>query len=303
MDYSRFDHIGSSSSSDDDDAPLPPRHPPPAVRDDLEDYFRRLDERRSRSEPADAAVVPRFTAAEISQLRSFPFEPSGAAADSSARSECAICLCEFESGQQLTALPCAAAHAFHSDCVRGALAASVHCPLCRVDVRSLVLSPAAPSDGPAPASPRSLGLSRTRAGLRCLCARSFVTTRGYEQASRATAASFSGTWPRLRDRKKNTRAESPRAGNVRSRGTPGSHSAPSSLDKSVLTSHTRLFQAWGRAPAARSCTCVVALSSQSWRRVCEGSRLRDRRSMSRAVPRADSHVHTAFSRAPGLALC
>jgi len=103
MDYSRFDHIGSSSSSDDDDAPLPPRHPPPAVRDDLEDYFRRLDERRSRSEPADAAVVPRFTAAEISQLRSFPFEPSGAAADSSARSECAICLCEFESGQQLTA--------------------------------------------------------------------------------------------------------------------------------------------------------------------------------------------------------
>mmetsp|Transcript_2517 Transcript_2517/g.7733 ORF Transcript_2517/g.7733 Transcript_2517/m.7733 type:complete len:244 (-) Transcript_2517:264-995(-) len=160
MDYSRFDHIGSSSSSDDDDAPLPPRHPPPAVRDDLEDYFRRLDERRSRSEPADAAVVPRFTAAEISQLRSFPFEPSGAAADSSARSECAICLCEFESGQQLTALPCAAAHAFHSDCVRGALAASVHCPLCRVDVRSLVLSPAAPSDGPAPASPRSLGFTR-----------------------------------------------------------------------------------------------------------------------------------------------
>mmetsp|Transcript_24625 Transcript_24625/g.78088 ORF Transcript_24625/g.78088 Transcript_24625/m.78088 type:complete len:196 (+) Transcript_24625:125-712(+) len=138
MDYSRFDHIGSSSSSDDDDAPLPPRHPPPAVRDDLEDYFRRLDERRSRSEPADAAVVPRFTAAEISQLRSFPFEPSGAAADSSARSECAICLCEFESGQQLT----------------------VHCPLCRVDVRSLVLSPAAPSDGPAPASPRSLGFTR-----------------------------------------------------------------------------------------------------------------------------------------------
>jgi len=59
MDYSRFDHIGSSSSSDDDDAPLPPRHPPPAVRDDLEDYFRRLDERRSRSEPADAAVVRR----------------------------------------------------------------------------------------------------------------------------------------------------------------------------------------------------------------------------------------------------
>jgi len=127
--------------------------------------------------------------------------------------------------------------------------------------------------------------------------------RPARSASRATAASFSGTWPRLRDRKKNTRAESPRAGNVRSRGTPGSHSAPSSLDKSVLTSHTRLFQAWGRAPAARSCTCVVALSSQSWRRVCEGSRLRDRRSMSRAVPRADSHVHTAFSRAPGLALC
>uniref|UniRef100_A0A7S3SAE1 RING-type domain-containing protein n=1 Tax=Emiliania huxleyi TaxID=2903 RepID=A0A7S3SAE1_EMIHU len=106
--------------------------------------------------------VPRFTAAEISQLRSFPFELSGAAADSSARSECAICLCEFESGQQLTALPCAAAHAFHSECVRGALAASVHCPLCRVDVRSLVVSAAAPSDGPAaaPASPRSLGFTR-----------------------------------------------------------------------------------------------------------------------------------------------
>jgi len=170
--------------------------------------------------------------------------------------------------RDVQALPCAAAHAFHSDCVRGALAASVHCPLCRVDVRSLVLSPAAPSDGPAPASPRSLGLSRTRAGLRCLCARSFVTTRGYEQASRATAASFSGTWPRLRDRKKNTRAESPRAGNVRSRGTPGSHSAPSSLEKSVLTSHTHAYFGLGDARRPRAVALAWLPSHPSRGGVC-----------------------------------
>ena len=58
-DYSRFDHIVDSSDEEEAAAPALPPRPPPNVLEDLEDYFRRLDERRSRSEPADAAVVRR----------------------------------------------------------------------------------------------------------------------------------------------------------------------------------------------------------------------------------------------------
>ena len=49
MDYSRFDNIQCSSDEEDEPAARPPQ-PPPNVMDDLEDYFRRMDERRAEQE-------------------------------------------------------------------------------------------------------------------------------------------------------------------------------------------------------------------------------------------------------------
>jgi hypothetical protein len=174
INYSRFDHIGSSDEDDESPRSRPrinPPQPPADVRDDLEDYFRRLDERRVDRDGADtnvsdavSASVERFTNAQIAQLKSFEHEHSEAASSSSAHSECAICLGEFEVGQTLTALPCAAAHAFHADCVKSALARSVYCPLCRVDVRALMIATETtdvidPSKMP-PLTPRQLGFTR-----------------------------------------------------------------------------------------------------------------------------------------------
>eukprot|EP00118_Oscarella_pearsei_P011398 m.76395 g.76395 ORF g.76395 m.76395 type:complete len:78 (+) comp35982_c0_seq27:1222-1455(+) len=43
--------------------------------------------------------------------------------------KCVICLCGFENGQTLRALPCA--HNFHKPCVDKWLGASKTCPVCR----------------------------------------------------------------------------------------------------------------------------------------------------------------------------
>eukprot|EP00962_Isochrysis_galbana_P016848 scaffold4839_cov136-Isochrysis_galbana.AAC.3 len=174
INYSRFDHIGSSDEDDESPRSRPrinPPQPPADVRDDLEDYFRRLDERRSDRDGPDANVsdaasasVERFTDAQIAQLKSFKHEHNEAASSSSAHSECAICLSEFEVGETLTALPCAAAHAFHVDCVKSALSRSIYCPLCRVDVRALTVATAKTDavDHPEapPLTPRQLGFTR-----------------------------------------------------------------------------------------------------------------------------------------------
>ena len=153
MDYSRFDHIGSSSSSDDDDAPLRPRHPPPAVRDDLEDYFRRLDERLAAQEAARGPVdVARFGADELDALLGACSAPLAAPA------ECAICLGALEG--EAARLPCAARHAFHGDCVRGWLRKNTHCPLCRVDLLPIHRARAGPARREPPPSPRALGYTR-----------------------------------------------------------------------------------------------------------------------------------------------
>jgi len=52
--------------------------------------------------------------------------------------DCSICLCEFDSGDVITELPCHADHKFHSRCVNKWLIASTTCPLCKKDVEELL---------------------------------------------------------------------------------------------------------------------------------------------------------------------
>lgn len=171
VDYSRFNGIGDS----DDDSPAPTRapapaapRPPPNVMDDLEDYFRRMDERRAaaESEQAEAesvapASVERFSDTELTALKTVQF-----AAGRSSYQDCSICLADFETGEEVVELPCAAKHLFHTECARAALSRSIYCPLCRVDVRTPVAAAfiaardAAGATPDAPLSPRSLGFTR-----------------------------------------------------------------------------------------------------------------------------------------------
>eukprot|EP00439_Symbiodinium_sp_Y106_P034652 s6778_g4.t1 len=146
IDYSRFDHIDTSDSGADEPivASRPPGqsdHPPgpPAnVLDDLEDYFHRLDARRSELEAGlvasldeESAVpsVERFNDADFRRLVRWRCTEA---------SECAICLSSLSPDEDCLQLPCAARHTFHEECVRSWLSRNVTCPLCRVDVRAIV---------------------------------------------------------------------------------------------------------------------------------------------------------------------
>ena len=157
-DYSRFDHIIDSSDEEEAAAPALPPRPPPNVLEDLEDYFRRLDERSadaamaaSANDDGDAGV-PHLSDEDLAELDTAAYVAGDGLPD------CSICLAEFEAGENLVRLPCAARHAFHPACAASWLSRSVQCPMCRVDVRSIVRALRAP----APPSPRQLG--RTRDG-------------------------------------------------------------------------------------------------------------------------------------------
>ena len=162
INYSKFDHIGDSD--DDDDEPVTPpqarTQPPPNVMEDLEDYFRRMDERRTEAEAAGMSggqaptSVDRLDESQLASLKATTFIPG------SSYTECSVCLADFEAGEPLVELPCAARHLFHANCAHAALSRSVYCPLCRVDVRPALVA-AAPAAAPvAPLSPRQLGFTR-----------------------------------------------------------------------------------------------------------------------------------------------
>lgn len=167
--YSRWDHIVDSDDEKvDDEPPIAPRPapivPPLNIRDDLEDYFRRLDERLTRHEggPAD---VDRFSDDELEAL----LEASSCAhAATSKYAECSICLAEFEAGEKVSRMPCAAKHTFHVSCVRRWLGSATNCPLCRVDllpihrdsVKARPPSASRRSGSSPPPSPRALGFTR-----------------------------------------------------------------------------------------------------------------------------------------------
>ena len=48
--------------------------------------------------------------------------------------QCSICICEYESGEEVLTLPCK--HKFHAGCIRQWLQQSVRCPLCNQEVTS-----------------------------------------------------------------------------------------------------------------------------------------------------------------------
>ena len=171
INYSKFDHIGDSD--DEPEPATPPQartQPPPNVMEDLEDYFRRMDERRAEAEAAGTSggqaptSVDRLDESQLASLKATTFVPG------SSYTECSVCLADFEAGEPLVELPCAARHLFHANCAHAALSRSVYCPLCRVDVRPALVA-AAPAAAPsssaslaaapvAPLSPRQLGFTR-----------------------------------------------------------------------------------------------------------------------------------------------
>mmetsp|Transcript_10096 Transcript_10096/g.22711 ORF Transcript_10096/g.22711 Transcript_10096/m.22711 type:complete len:234 (-) Transcript_10096:36-737(-) len=182
VDYSRFDHIDVSDSEEEEvaQAPQPAAGPAPEARpqapdtvlDDLQDYFARLDARRAEQEAAaDAASV--LSAASVERFEDGDFAALARDAGPDERGEeCAICLASIANDEEVVVLPCAAAHRFHSACGLEWLSRNVTCPLCRVDVRTLVrsnrasmTSPPASNDGHAAdretqLSPRSFGFTR-----------------------------------------------------------------------------------------------------------------------------------------------
>lgn len=151
-DYSRFAHIGDDSSDDEEPAPSFPRAPspeaprgppPPAVVEDLEDYFRRLDERLMTSENGahEPVSVDRCSEEELRMLSVVPFVRGTVLFP---YSDCAVCLADFADDEHVARLPCAAGHCFHVQCARQMLSRSTLCPLCRVDVRRLLTPPERP---------------------------------------------------------------------------------------------------------------------------------------------------------------
>lgn len=50
-------------------------------------------------------------------------------------STCAICACDFESGQPLIPLHCDSRHLFHSFCIQRWLNINSNCPICRAAVQ------------------------------------------------------------------------------------------------------------------------------------------------------------------------
>ena len=150
LDYSRFEGIGDSSDED-----LPSEGAPSNVLDDLEDYFRRLDERRRQSQSVEAPPsVERFMAEEIRTFPTVAYSTGG-------YGECSVCLADFAEGETLTKLPCAAGHLLHVACAEACLSRSVHCPLCRVDLRAIFAPSSQPSEqAERPVTPRQLGYTR-----------------------------------------------------------------------------------------------------------------------------------------------
>mmetsp|Transcript_67291 Transcript_67291/g.111419 ORF Transcript_67291/g.111419 Transcript_67291/m.111419 type:complete len:203 (-) Transcript_67291:30-638(-) len=100
---------------------------PPEEPDDGWDYWTRLEEeggrRAASTAPGLAPALPVST----------PWS-----ADLSCSAECAICLSDFQEGDQVSMLQCR--HAFHAECVERWLQSCGRCPVCRSDLSSQAAS-------------------------------------------------------------------------------------------------------------------------------------------------------------------
>ena len=130
-----------------------------------------MEERQAQAAAArdsSGAAVPsvdRFTADQIASLPTVVYSRASAS-----YSECSVCLSDFVDGERLTKLPCAAGHLLRMSCASECLSRSVFCPLCRVDLSTIIVPKAedaansVAADAPAalepPLSPRQLGFTR-----------------------------------------------------------------------------------------------------------------------------------------------
>ena len=78
INYSKFDHIGDSDDEDEQPVTSPQARtqPPPNVMDDLEDYFRRMDERRAEAGVPGGqapASVDRLDESQLASLKRTTF--------------------------------------------------------------------------------------------------------------------------------------------------------------------------------------------------------------------------------------
>ncbi len=170
VDYARFDRLSAQIDAEEAEekreaAARGVHSPPPDVRDDLEDYFLRLDAASNHDERSadQAASVHRFAPEQLRTLPTVEYDAAGVKV-AGAYAECAICLLDFEPGETLAKLPCAAGHVFHVACARSALTRSVYCPLCRVDLRTLLCT----EEGEIPPATEAHQLGFTRDGGRIM---------------------------------------------------------------------------------------------------------------------------------------
>jgi len=125
------------------------------VLSDLEAFFEEMDLGNDTQEVS----VPYMKAADIRQLRRIRYEgqpstavtisadaaPATTVATTAANQasedslvECVVCLSTLKKGEWLLEMPCDERHRLHEQCARSWLARSAACPLCRVDVRTLL---------------------------------------------------------------------------------------------------------------------------------------------------------------------
>ncbi|TVU26943.1 hypothetical protein EJB05_29519, partial [Eragrostis curvula] len=71
------------------------------------------------------------SAAAVAELKKGTFRAGGDGDGTDAADGCAICLEEFEDGEEVTVMPCDHGHEFHPDCITEWLGCSNMCPLCR----------------------------------------------------------------------------------------------------------------------------------------------------------------------------